>query len=414
MRFENGKALFGGVDYKKLVDEFETPLYVYEQNRIEERFREMNEAVTYKPRKLLYACKANTNLHLMHILKDAGCDGIDAASPGEVELAKKAGFVSSQIYFTSNSASRAELEYVAKEGTNFNADSFEQVRTYGAIAKRKGKISVRINPNIGAGHHRHVITGGENSKFGIPQSKAEEIYGVAENAGLKINGVHMHVGSRFLTSQSFLKAAKSLLEAAKYFPDLEYVNFGGGVGIPYAPREKEIDLKYFGSRLSKTFEDWCKDYGRELELVLENGRYFVADSGYLLTTVTDVKHTPKHVFVGTDTGFNHLIRPMLYGSYHKIVNLSNPNGKKRKVVVTGNICESGDVFTQSSDGIEDRKLAEPRVGDVLAILNAGAYGFAMSSNYNSRPRPAEVLVDNGEPRLIRRRETYHDLMRTIM
>ncbi|MFQ6020519.1 MAG: diaminopimelate decarboxylase [Candidatus Aenigmatarchaeota archaeon] len=413
MNFDNGNFLFEDVGFREFVDEFETPLYVYEKSKIVERFSEVAEAVIYEPKKLLYACKANANPHIMKVLKEAGCHGIDVASPGEIEFSKLAGFNSKEMFFTSNSASQKDLEIVGAENINFNADSLEQIETYASLEERLNGISVRINPGIGAGHHEYVITGDEKSKFGIPYTQVNEIIQTAKDCELEIVGLHMHIGSRFLTSEPFLKASKSLLRTAENFPDLEYVNFGGGVGIPYGPNENEIDLNNFGVGLSEIFEQWCENYGRDLDLILENGRYYVADSGSLLTMVTDRKLTPCYTFIGTDTGFNHLIRPVLYGAYHEIVNLSNPYGEKEEVLITGNVCESGDVFTRDKNGIKEREIPKPRKDDILAILNAGAYGFSMSSNYNSRLRPAEVLIDKEKSTLIRRRETYKDIARTI-
>ena len=291
-----------------------------------------------------------------------------------------------------------------------NIGSIAQIEIYGKL-NPNSKISIRINPDVGAGHHDHCITGGPNSKFGIYFDKISEIKKAVEKYNLKIIGIHQHIGSGILDTSKFLLAMDVLLSAAKEFDDLEFIDFGGGIGVPYRPEEKQLAIKEFGKAITEKFSNFCQNYGKELYLYLEPGRFIVAEAGFLLARIVNKKSTPKHNFVGIDTGFNHLIRPAMYGCYHSILNASNMNTKeKEKLVVAGNVCESGDVFTQNEDGIEDRVLPKTQIGDIFAILNAGAYGFSMASNYNSRRLPAEILVKNSNPRIIRKRQTFEDLI----
>lgn len=403
MEIKENKLYLGGVSAEDLVAEHGSPLYVYEEDVIRDNYKKLYSSIKYKKKKFLYACKANTNLAILQILKDEGC-GIDAVSPGEVYLSLKAGFKPEDILFTGNNVRDDEMEFVIKNKVMINVDSISQLKKYGKI-NPNSEVSIRINPEIGAGHHEHVITGGPESKFGIYQSKIEEIKKIAKEFNLKIVGVHMHVGSNFLDINPFLDAVSTLLGAAEKFEGLKFVDFGGGVGIPYEPGDKPPNLEEYGNKLGSLFENWCKNYGKDLILMTENGRYYVAHAGHLLVTVNTIKETPKYKFVGTDSGFNHLVRPALYSSYHEIINASSVEGEKEKVNIAGNICESGDLFAKN------REITKIKEGDVLSIENSGAYGFSMSSNYNSRPRLAEVLVKGGKSRLIREREDLEDLLK---
>ena len=340
---------------------------------------------------------------ILKILKDLGA-GIDAVSPGEVYLALKAGFSPNKILFTGNNVTDEEMKFVKKHDVLINIDSLSQLKRYGKNYPNS-EISVRINPNVGAGHHPHVITGGPKSKFGIYYSRRDEIKRIASHYKLKIVGLHMHIGSGILKPEPFLSGTESLLNTAKGFCDLEFIDIGGGLGIQYNSQEKPIDLKNFGQKLSKIFDSYAKTHGK-VALRLEPGRYLVAGSGILLTRVNTVKKTPYRTFIGTDTGFNHLIRPILYGAHHEII-VANKAGQERtqKVDVCGNVCESGDFFAR------DRIMPEIDEGDLLAIMDVGAYGFSMSSNYNFRPRPAEVLVSSNKVKIIRRRKTVEDMLR---
>ncbi len=408
MEIRDNQLLLGNISTASLIDEFGSPLYVYEEDMLRVRARELLGAISYPNREIKYACKANTNIEIMRIFREEGL-GIDAVSPGEIHAALMAGYNPSQILYTMNNGTREEIEYGVRRGVMINVDSLSQLRFLGEKHRGSG-ICVRINPNIGAGHHDHCITGGPESKFGIDHTKVDRIKEISGQFALSIQGVHQHIGSGILQPEKFIDAMDVLLETAKYFDDLSFVDFGGGIGVPYGEDEQRIDIKVFGDEISEEFQKFCKDYGKELKLVIEPGRYLVAESGFLLATVTSVKEGERHRFVGINTGFNHLVRPAMYGSYHQILNAMNVNGERLPQTIAGNLCESGDTFTRNEEGIVDRELPIFKEGDTVAICNAGAYGFSMSSLYNTRPRPAEVLVGAGQPRLIRNRETIEHIV----
>jgi len=407
MNYKDDKLFIGGVGVQALVEEFGSPLYVYEEDTIRERVRELVRAITYSPKEIKYACKANTNIEIMRILCEEGA-GIDAVSPGEIRAALTAEFAPARILFTANNVPWEEIEYAVQRGVMVNIDSLACLRRFGDTYPG-GEVCVRINPNVGAGHHNHVITGGPESKFGIPHYKAEEINNTARERGLKIRGIHQHIGSGILSADSFIKAVKVLLDVASGFQDLSFVDFGGGIGIPYREKEKRIDIVKLGTLIAEEFSAFCDSCGKKLALLIEPGRYIVAESGFLLARVTAVKEGEKHRFVGVDTGFNHLLRPAMYGSYHRILHGGKNNGERVPQVIAGYLCESGDAFTRDENGIVDRELPVFEEGDIVCICNAGAYGYSMASQYNSRPRPAEVIVKHGEARCVRRRETLDDI-----
>ncbi|MGQ9628782.1 MAG: diaminopimelate decarboxylase [bacterium] len=404
MEIRGSDLFLGGVRASDLAERFGTPLYVMEEAVIRERFRNLAGAIRYPKLRIHYACKANTNISVLRVLMEEG-SYIDAVSPGEIFLALEAGFAPDRILFTGNNVTDREMLYALGRGVPINVDSLSQLRRYGKL-NPGGTASVRINPDIGAGHHDHTITGGPRSKFGIYFDQVDRIKEIAREFRLKIRGVHMHIGSGILDPEPFLLGMRTLLKTAEEFDDLEFVDFGGGIGVPYRPEEKPLNLEDFGGRVGELFGEWCRGYGKDLILAVEPGRYLVAEAGTLLARVNTVKITPHRRFVGTDSGFNHLVRPTMYGSYHPILVANKANEANTVATdVCGNICESGDLFAR------DRMLPEIEEGDLIAILNAGAYGFSMASNYNSRPRPAEVMVDGGRPRLIRERETLEDLLR---
>lgn len=409
MDVRDNQLYIGGVSAHDIAEKYGTPIYVYDENTIRERAESLLSSIEWHNKELKYACKANTNPSIMRIFKEYGI-GIDAVSLGEVYCALRCGFPRESILFTSNNATFSELEYAIREKILVNIDSLSQLEMVGK--KFSGlELCVRINPNVGAGHHQHVITGGAESKFGISYRDVEKIKDIGSRYSLRIKGLHQHIGSGILEIEVYLEAVEVLLEVAGCFQELDFIDFGGGIGVPYRENEKPIDIKKLGKRITEKFASFCKNYGRDVKLSLEPGRFFVAESGFLLTRVTAVKDGEKYRFVGTDTGFNHLIRPAMYGSYHRIVNASHVSSRKAKQVVVGNICESGDVFTRNEEGIEERELPVFSEGDLLCICNAGAYGFSMASNYNSRPRPAEVMVRNGSVKLIRERESIEDVFR---
>lgn len=407
MNYQDEKLFIGGVGVDALVEEFGSPLYVYEENTIRERIRELKRAITYQPKEIKYACKANTNTEIMRILCEEGA-GVDAVSPGEIRIALNAGFDPSRILFTANNVPWEEIEYAVEQGVMVNIDSLSYLRRFGEAHPGR-EVCVRINPNVGAGHHNHVITGGPASKFGILYSQVEEIKDTAREMRLKIRGIHQHIGSGILSADTFLQAVEVLMDIASRFQDLSFVDFGGGIGVPYREEEKRIDIEKLGTLIAEEFSAFCDSYGKELKLLIEPGRYLVAEGGYLLASVTAVKDGEKHRFVGVDTGFNHLLRPAMYGSYHHILHGGKNSGTRVPQVIAGYLCESGDTFTRDENGIVDRELPVFEEGDVVCICNAGAYGYSMASQYNSRPRPAEVIVKDGKARCVRRRETLEDI-----
>ena len=389
--------------FGRVAKQFGTPVYVYEEDKIRNQLLSLRKNIRYDPKTILYAVKANSNPHILDIIKGPGV-GIDAVSPGEVSLALMAGFLPSSILFTGNNITDEEMDFVAERGVLLNIDSLSRLEKFGK--KYPGSnVSVRINPDVGAGHHDHCITGGPKSKFGIWYSQVDEINRTAKEYRLKIIGIHEHIGSQILEVDKFLAAMDVLLKVAPSFPSLQFIDFGGGLGVPYRPEEDPLPIKKLGQRMSERFTEFCGRYGRPLTLVIEPGRYLVAEAGFLLTKVNTVKRNPDgRVFVGVDSGFNHLVRPAMYGSFHPITNISNLNGEKEKVDIVGNLCESGDKFA------EDRDLRQAREGDLILIGVAGAYGYSMSSNYNLRPRPPEVLVKpGGILQLIRERETIEKI-----
>jgi diaminopimelate decarboxylase len=396
MQVRNNRLCLGGIEAENLAREYGTPLYVYEEEVIQSRFADLVQAIPYPALRIHYACKANSNIEILKLLRSLGAN-VETVSRGEILLAFEGGFAPHQILYTCSNISADELRFVMASGVLINLDSLGQLRHYGECSPG-ASVSIRINGAIGAGHHPHVITGGPDSKFGIDVSQLDEAKALAEQYHLRIFGVHQHIGSNVLDAALLVEAMRAVLNSAAVFTGLEFVDFGGGLGVPYHPDEKPLDLRQFGAKAAELFDGFCRRYGKELNMVLEPGRYLVAEAGTLLATVTDVKRTPFHAFVGVDTGFNHLLRPAMYGSYHHILNASRVNGEEQVVCLAGNLCESGDLLAR------DRAVTECHEGDTIAILSAGAYGFSMSSNYNARPRPAEVMVCAGRARVIRPRE----------
>jgi diaminopimelate decarboxylase len=398
----------GGIPCTDLVKEFGSPLYVYNARTFRERYSLLIDSFGYPGVNIYYACKSNTNIGVMKIFRELG-SRVDTVSPGEIFISLKAGFNPGDILFTPNNPSPDELKYAIDSNIMTTIGSIPVMKEYIKLGGRKD-ICIRINPDIGFGHHNHCITGGPKSKFGIYFDQLDDAKRVSSELGLNIKGIHAHIGSGILIADHFLKAMDAILRSASKIEGLDFVDFGGGIGVPYKPGEEPFDIKFFGQKASLSMWNFSKVYGKELGFYFEPGKYLTAEAGFLLITVTNRKETPLYRFIGTDSGFNHLLRPILYGSYHHIINCSNPGGNPEEVVVAGNICESGDLFTIGADGPRPRSMPEIRIGDVLAISNAGSYGFSMASNYNSRPRPAEVLVEDGTARLIRKRETFADLI----
>lgn len=364
-----------------------TPTYVYFQRTIRQRIEALQHALSQVPSRLLYAMKANTNPAVLDLIRSQGV-GIDAVSPAELLLALRLGFRTEDVLFSANNMTDAEMHFAHRQGVLLNIGELSRLEAYGQ-AYPGSSVCVRLNPQVGAGHHEHVITAGSRSKFGIPVEQSDQILRVAREQGLQITGLHQHIGSGIQDTDTLWKAISVMMETAGRFPGIEFVNLGGGLGIPYRSHDLALDLDHFAERFGGALAAFAAEHG--VSVWFEPGRYFTAESGVLLVTATTIKHNAERSFAGVDSGMGHLLRPALYGSYHEIVNLSHPDGPPRVYDIVGNICETGDTFAR------DRSVSEIRPGDVLAILDAGAYGFAMASEYNLRPLPAEVVVDEGDP-----------------
>ncbi|HSA83920.1 MAG TPA: diaminopimelate decarboxylase, partial [Patescibacteria group bacterium] len=388
----------GGVSAESLVKKYGSSLYVYDAAILKRQLRLLIDNITYPRTEFYYACKHNTNVEIMKLLKKAGAK-LEAVSPAEVLVAFEAGYKPEEIIYTASYTTKEELQFVIENKIMINLDSLTQIKRFGEI-KPGGNISIRINQGIGGGHHEHNITGGPDSKFGVDLSEINEAKKLAKKYRLKIVGIHQHIGSGILDEPLFIKATKTLLKTAEQFDDLDFIDFGGGFGLSYNESQKPLDMHMLGKRLTKELEQFVTQYGKQVRFLFEPGRFLVGESGVLLGTVTEIKKTPYHTFVGIDSGMNQLVRPIMYGSYHDIVNASHVSGNKESVWIVGNICESGDVLGR------DRLITKCKEGDIIAIFNAGAMGYSMSSLYNGRPQPAEVLVEGDTSRVIREQ---HDL-----
>ena len=404
MSISNSISFIQQQNIQQVMQQYGSPLYVYNGNKIVEQYNRLVNAFDGVKLKLKYAMKANNNLHILRLLRSQGC-GLDAVSIQEVQLGLMAGFSADEILFTPNSVSFEEILEAVNLGVQVNIDNISLLEKFGHQYGSSVPCCIRINPHIVAGGTSHIQTGHIDSKFGISIHQLRHVSRIIEKEKIRVNGLHMHTGSDILDSGVFIRAAELLFDAASQFPDLEFLDFGSGFKVAYKEDDVVTDVEELGKAITERFKAFCAEYGRELELWFEPGKFLVSESGYLLVTVNVIKQTTATVFAGIDSGQNHLIRPMFYDAYHHIVNLSNPQGTPRIYTVVGYICET-DTFAL------DRKLNEIREGDVLAILNAGAYGYTMSNNYNSRLRPAEVLIDGGMTKLIRRRETLGDILQT--
>lgn len=379
-----------------------TPSFVYDLDRVRHQARQLAASLHHPRTQLLYAIKANPCPAVVRALLAEGY-GIDAVSPGEVALARHLGCAPELICYTENNMTDAEQAEALAAGVLINCGSLDRLQRVAAAGATAA--AVRFNPDVGEGEHAHTLTAGPLTKFGIHHSQVDEVRAIEAASSLRVVGCHMHIGSNVLSAASYEAAMEVIVEAAKGLPHLQWVDVGGGLGVPYRPNQQAIDVAAVGAAADRLIARLEAHHGRPLELRLEPGRFLVAEAGHLLTTVTSCKTNPDgRTYIGCDSGFNHLIRPMMYGSYHPIANISNPDGALQVVDVVGNVCESGDVFAR------ERSLPQPRLGDVLAIGCAGAYGMSMASTYNLRPLPAEVAVAGGEQRLLRRRRTITDLL----
>ena len=406
-----GSLYFDGFSVKELAEKYDTPLYVLSEKRIRDNYNRLHNALisNYKHLRVYYAAKANSNLTVLRILQSEGAY-LDTVSPGEVFMGLSSGFKPDRILFTGTSVRNDELKFLAGANITVNVDSQSMLDRLLKIAVPP-VISVRVNPEVGAGHHDHCITAGLGCKFGLTEEDALKAYATAKRARVERFGIHMHIGSGILEIEPYALALEKLLSIAKRVHDevgveFEFIDIGGGFGVAYNPEDKDLDLNEFSSKIVAPFKSKIKEYGLGKPfLCVEPGRYLVCDASILLTTVNTVKTTPSKKFIGVDAGFNTLIRPTIYGSYHPILVANKvAQADKETYDVVGPICESGDALAK------ERKLPLVEEGDLLAVLNAGAYGFSMSSQYNSRPRAAEVMIRQGKAVIVRQREQLSDLM----
>lgn len=392
-----------GIPLTSLVEEFGSPLYVYDADKIVSQVNLLKQAFATVDLRIKYATKALSNINVLKLLRKAGT-GADAVSIEEVLLCLHAGFEPKEIMYTPNSVGFEEIQQAVDLGVMINIDSIPMLEHFGTYYGNQVPVCIRLNPHILAGGNAKISVGHIDSKFGISILQLKHILKVVEAYDLNVAGLHVHTGSDILDAEVFLKGAEILFDAAREFKDLQFLDFGGGFKVAYKPGDIATDILDVGTKVSKAFQGFCETYGRQLEIWFEPGKFLVSESGVLLTKVNLIKSTPASTFVGVDTGLNHLIRPMMYDAYHSVVNISRLEGPERVYTIVGYICETDTIAA-------DRKLKEVQEGDIIAIKNAGAYGFSMASNYNSRLKPAEVLIIDGKAKLIRARETFDDILR---
>ncbi len=383
-----------------------SPLYVYDLDVVRARAQQMRAAITWPKFQPLFAIKANPCPAMVRAILAEGY-GIDAVSPGEVAIALRLGVRPDLVLYTENNMTDEEMAVAVTQGVLVNCGSLDRLER---LAKTGAKrASVRFNPEFGDGAHEKICTAGPLTKFGVHQSLLAEVRRIERDTGIQVVGCHMHIGSGFLEATAFTKSCEVIFAIAAQLPNLQFVDVGGGIGIPYREGQAALDLPAMGAALSASFATFCKRYGRDLELRVEPGRFLVAESGTLYTTVTSVKANPDgRIFVGCDTGFNHLVRVAMYDAYHRISNVTRPQAALQTVDVVGNICESGDIFARQ------RALPSPQLGDILALHDTGAYGMAMASTYNTRPLPAEIVVDGAAVAVARQRQTIEELLETYV
>ena len=392
-----------GVEIAGLAGQFGTPLYIYDGEKIVSQVKKLQEAFSSVPLKIKYATKALSNINILKLIRNVGA-GIDAVSIEEVKIGLLAGYTPEEIMYTPSGVEFEEIQEAVSMGIMINLDSLPLMEQFGKIYGGTVGACIRINPHIMAGGNLKISVGHKESKFGISVEQLPMIVELVRKYQLNIIGLHIHTGSDILDAEVFLKGGNVLFEAAMKFPDLKFLDFGGGFKVAYKPNDIATDIMEVGKAVGEAFQEFCVKYGRQLELWLEPGKFLVSEAGYLLVKATVIKETPTVTFVGVDSGLNHLIRPMMYDAYHSLYNLSNTEGKKEKYNVVGYICETDTIASH-------RELSKVSEGDLLVIKNAGAYGYSMASNYNSRLRPAEVLIWHGKPLKIRKREQFEDLIR---
>ena len=397
---------FGGIGMDGILAEHPAPFYLYDTDTIGKRFKSLFSFIDYADLKIFYAMKANNNPAVLRYLHKIGA-GIDAVSIGEVKLALALGFPAERIIFTANNISDGEMEAADETGVLMNIGSLSRLEKF---CRRfpGGECCLRFNPEVVAGEDKKIQTGGKTTKFGILLSDAGKAASICSRSGVRVAGIHKHTGSGISDTGLYLESMGNLLSAALYFDDLDFVDFGGGFKVPYREDEEPVDYAAFGKKIGKVFRDFCKKYGRNLDMYFEPGKYLAAEAGIMVIRVNTLKNNNGRLIAGTDSGFPHLIRPVLYNAYHGIVNLSNPDGRPEYYDICGNICESGDRFA------EQRLIPEIREGDYLAVLNAGAYCASMAGTYNLRPVPSELVVENGSCRIGRKGLSPEELAERIL
>jgi diaminopimelate decarboxylase len=390
----------------QLANEFGTPLYVYHAEKIKEQFNKLKTAFEKTNTRFFYACKALTNVNILKYIKSLGAS-VDCSSIFEVKLALHAGFLPKEVLYTSNGINFSEIEEAQGLGVIINIDSLSNLEKFGKKFGHSYPVGIRLRPNILAGGHIKISTGHDKSKFGIPIDQVDKVLAIVKQHNIFVNDLHIHTGSDIKDVDVFVKGIEVLFDVIPHFHELEFIDLGGGFKVSYKEGDGETDINLLAQKVGEAFANHPNPNGRPLQVWFEPGKFFVSECGYFITKVNVIKETSSANFVSVDSGFNHLIRPMFYDAYHRIENISNPDGVEKKYSVVGNICET-DTFAW------DRNINEVREGDLLVFYNAGAYGFEMSSNFNSRLRPAEVLVKDGKPQIIRKRETFDDILRNLV
>ncbi len=394
--------------FRQIAKAYGTPTYVYDLEQIRSQYEYLKKAFPWPKLELCYAMKANYNPHILTFLKNLGA-GIDAVSPGDMMMARECGFDISNIIYTANNMKDEEVDMVARTGVLMNIDSLSRLEKF-ARNYPGSRVCLRLNPDVVDGEHEKIMTGGDLTKFGILLEDVDRAAAIAAKHHVKIVGLHEHTGSGLINPDSILKAMRNVMAVATKarFPFLEFLDFGGGFKIPYRPDEKQIDYRKIGKDIVNLFDEFCRGYGRQLKLIFEPGKFLTAQAGTLLVEVNTIKQNRNRTICGTDSGFPQLIRPMFYDAYHRIENISNPDGAVSTYDICGNICETGDLFAK------DRQVNKIRENDILAIHDAGAYCYAMGGVYNLRPMPAEVIIEGEDFFLSRRRQTPDELVHIIL
>ncbi len=401
--FRNMAQVLSNQQLVNIANEFGTPVYVYHAEKIAEQYSKLKKAFEGCDARFFYAAKALTNINVLKYAKSIGLS-LDCVSINEVQLGLMAGFAETEILYTPNCVDFEEIVAAKELGVHINIDNISLLEQFGNKYGNSYPICIRLNPHIMAGGNFKISTGHVDSKFGISIHQVRHIVRIVKTFNIHVQGIHMHTGSEIKDTGVFLEGLEVMFGMAAHFPDLTFIDMGSGFKVPYQPGDAETDIDSLGQKVAQALAQYQSETGKKLQVWFEPGKYLVSQCGYFVVKANVVKQTPATVFAGVNSGFNHLIRPMFYDSYHHILNISNPTGPERIYTVVGNICET-DTFAW------DRKLNEVREGDYLVFYNAGAYGFEMSSNFNSRLKPAEVLLQDGKPRLIRSRDVFNDLLR---